>query len=167
MEIDDIIKELKQSENKKYVKFISEKSKNNCKSCAQYHNQIFKIDDPNKPQLPLHSNCHCRYEKIDSNELKKIQTKIEALSVQLRKYCVQTTNKAHQLYSQSIDLITQVQNIKNKIDAAILAQKISTLIIIVQCVLFALEKINLTIEILKSIIKRMELNIQSFEQECD
>ena len=166
MEIEKITQELKQSETEKYVKFISDKGENSCKTCLQYHGQIFKIDAPQKPKIPLHPNCRCKYENVDSAELREIRKRIDEIVTQLRKYTAILTTKAHQAYNQAENIISQAENIKNKIDTTIISIKVSALIILIQSILFAMEKVKVTIGLLQSIIQKMAMNIINFEQEC-
>ena len=67
MEFDQIIKMLKGKTEIKLVKFISDKGPNSCEDCLKHHGKIFCIDDSNKPELPIHPNCRCKYEPIDTS----------------------------------------------------------------------------------------------------
>ena len=59
MDIDKIVQKL--AKKTKIVKFVSEKGVNSCNICRSYHGKIFTEDDPQKPELPLHPNCRCKF----------------------------------------------------------------------------------------------------------
>ena len=59
MDLEKIVQKL--TKKTKFVKFISEKGVNSCNICRSYHGKIFAKDDPQKPKLPLHPNCRCKF----------------------------------------------------------------------------------------------------------
>ena len=44
-----------------YVCFAAERGKNCCKTCQENHGRIFRADDPERPEIPVHPNCKCKY----------------------------------------------------------------------------------------------------------
>ena len=50
---------------KRFVCFSAELGKNCCKACQENHGKIFEADDPERPEIPLHPNCRCKYIPID------------------------------------------------------------------------------------------------------
>lgn len=69
MDIDQIMQMLNEKSGIRFVRFISDKGPNSCKACLAHHGKIFRMDDPEKPQLPIHPNCRCRYEEIKESEI--------------------------------------------------------------------------------------------------
>ncbi len=67
MGVDQVMQMLNGKTEIKLVKFISDKGPNSCKECLKHHSEIFRLDDPNKPVLPIHPNCRCKYELIDTS----------------------------------------------------------------------------------------------------
>ena len=70
MELDKIMQMLKGKTEPKLVRFVSDKGKNSCKACLKHHNQIFAEDDKNKPKIPIHPNCRCKYEEVKESNAK-------------------------------------------------------------------------------------------------
>lgn len=48
----------------RYVRFVAETGKRTCNACQRYDGRIFAESDTNKPHLPIHPNCRCRYELV-------------------------------------------------------------------------------------------------------
>lgn len=46
------------------VMYIAEMGAKTCKKCQEYHGKIFLETDPQKPIIPIHPNCRCRYKKL-------------------------------------------------------------------------------------------------------
>lgn len=67
MEAEDInraLAEITEYKTKKYLRFISEKSKTTCEECKKYDKMVFAEDDPSKPAIPIHPNCKCHYKTL-------------------------------------------------------------------------------------------------------
>ena len=47
--------------NSNKVIFKNDPSSNVCNFCYPLDDRIFEANDPNKPEIPVHPNCHCRY----------------------------------------------------------------------------------------------------------
>ena len=43
------------------VLYVADNGKNTCRECLENDGEIFDIDDPDLPQLPIHPNCRCKY----------------------------------------------------------------------------------------------------------
>lgn len=67
MELDQVMQMLEKKNDGTLVEIISDKGPNSCKDCLKHHGKIFCIDDSNKPELPIHPNCRCKYEPIDTS----------------------------------------------------------------------------------------------------
>ena len=70
MELDQIIQMLKGKTEVKLVRFISDKGPNSCKACLVHHGKVFRADDPDKPKLPIHPNCRCKFVEIKAPDSK-------------------------------------------------------------------------------------------------
>lgn len=46
------------------VRFITELDFKVCAICAVFDQETYRVDDPEKPQIPLHPNCRCHYEYV-------------------------------------------------------------------------------------------------------
>ena len=69
MELDQIMKMLKGKIEIKLVKFVSDKGPNSCEDCLKHHGEVFQLDDPEKPELPIHPNCRCKYELLTQDDI--------------------------------------------------------------------------------------------------
>ncbi len=65
MDVNSLTSLVSVSDQNTYLKFISDKGKNSCEKCLQYHEKIYNADDAEKPKLPLHPNCRCQYKLIE------------------------------------------------------------------------------------------------------
>ena len=70
MELDKIMQMLKGKTEPKLIRFISDKGPNSCKACLEHHGKIFRANAPDKPKLPIHPNCQCKFEEIDTADTK-------------------------------------------------------------------------------------------------
>ena len=93
MELDQIMQMLKGKTEIKLVKFISDKGPNSCEECLKHHGKIFGTDDPDKPKLPIHPNCRCKYEEVisevkvdepDSSQIRKTITENSSIVTKLQ-----------------------------------------------------------------------------------
>ena len=73
MDFDKIMQMLQGKTEPKLVRFVSDKGKNSCRECLKHHNQIFAEDDKNKPEIPIHPNCRCKYEYISAEQIPDIK----------------------------------------------------------------------------------------------
>lgn len=76
-------REDKQIEDK-WLVFIAEKGKNNCVECSRYHKKRFRESDSDRPALPIHSNCRCKYEKFSSPNTKQ-STPTKSVTIRIDK----------------------------------------------------------------------------------
>ncbi len=70
MELDKIMSMLQGKTEPKLVRFISDKGPNSCKACLKHHGKIFRADARDKPKLPIHPNCRCKYEEVKESDAK-------------------------------------------------------------------------------------------------
>lgn len=52
------------STHESLVMYVAEMGEKTCRTCREYHGKIFTEHDPEKPLIPVHPNCRCRYRKI-------------------------------------------------------------------------------------------------------
>ena len=43
------------------IMYVADKGENTCRECLENDGEIFDIDDPELPQLPIHPHCRCKY----------------------------------------------------------------------------------------------------------
>ena len=70
MDFDEIMQMLKGKTEPQLVRFVSDKGPNSCKACLEHHGKIFRADAADKPQLPIHPNCRCKYEVVKESDAK-------------------------------------------------------------------------------------------------
>lgn len=76
MDLDQVMRMLKGKSEVKLVKFVSDKGPNSCEKCLAFHGKVFRADDPEKPELPIHPHCRCRYEELSESEVKSFQNEV-------------------------------------------------------------------------------------------
>ena len=47
-----------------WLVYVAEKSRTSCMKCQENHAKRFRSLDPNKPTLPIHPNCKCKYVEL-------------------------------------------------------------------------------------------------------
>ena len=84
MDLDQVMRMLKGKSEVKLVKFVSDKGPNSCEKCLAFHGRVFRADDPEKPELPIHPHCRCRYEELSESEAKVLNDAehVHAVTVQ-------------------------------------------------------------------------------------
>jgi hypothetical protein len=103
-----IVKLLEETGKDKFVKFVADKGKNSCDKCLQYHGKIFNSDDPNKPQLPIHPSCRCKYEAVKDSTLDS-NAKIE------QNHIARVLKEKHKLQEEEAkELASQVTKARNE-----------------------------------------------------
>ena len=70
MDFDKIMSMLQRKTEPQLVRFVSDKGPNSCKACLEHHGKIFRADAADKPQLPIHPNCRCKYEEVKESDAK-------------------------------------------------------------------------------------------------
>lgn len=95
MDLDKIMQMLKGKTEIKFVKFISDKGPNSCKECLKYHEKIFRADDPDKPELPIHPNCRCKFIEVKApNSKSKTSTQKNSKGSQILRNLPEATQNA-------------------------------------------------------------------------
>jgi len=51
-----------------WLRFVAERGKRSCHLCLQYDGLVFAANDPDRPKLPLHYRCRCRYEPVATDK---------------------------------------------------------------------------------------------------
>lgn len=114
MNIEELVQYINRITPAHLVRFVSEKGENSCDDCLKYHNQIFEENDKNRPELPIHPNCRCKYEYLTSSEVTELQNELLKIHNQLISYGNQLANKINQLleeYEREIKNYTQIHTI--------------------------------------------------------
>ena len=115
MELDQIMQMLKGKTEIKLVEFISDKGPNSCEDCLKHHGKIFCIDDSNKPELPIHPNCRCKYEPIDtSNKNTAMLAEYQQIVNNVALNSNVTANDAMKIATQLINARSANSKIKNQ-----------------------------------------------------
>lgn len=73
MNVERIVSALKANQSKHYFKYVLDGKTKNCANCLRLDGEIFAEDDGNKPILPLHPNCDCRYVEVSEREFLRQQ----------------------------------------------------------------------------------------------
>ena len=100
MGVDQVMQMLNGKTEIKLVKFISDKGPNSCKECLKHHGEVFRADDPNKPELPIHPNCRCKYELLSQKDEVRYQNDVQKIESQLVNYGSQLAAQATQLLAK-------------------------------------------------------------------
>lgn len=174
MELDQIMKMLKGKTEIKLVKFISDKGPNSCEECLKHHGEIFQADDPDKPELPIHPNCRCKYELMTQAEVISYQDDLQKIKTQLINYGNQIAAQATQLLAecdeeikthtvthtanavvtalpavyQTIKAIKKGKNLEEKVTSTVTSAKLTAMVTALQITMMAMQKINHTAEVL-------------------
>ena len=174
MELDQIMQMLKGKTEIKLVKFISDKGPSSCEECLKHHGEIFQADDPDKPELPIHPNCRCKYELMTQAEVISYQDDLQKIKTQLINYGNQIAAQATQLLAecdeeikthtvthianavvtalpavyQTIKAIEKGKNLEEKVTSTVTSAKLTAMVTALQITMMAMQKINHTAEVL-------------------
>jgi hypothetical protein len=107
MGVDQVMQMLNGKTEIKLVKFISDKGPNSCKECLKHHGEIFRLDDPNKPELPIHPNCRCKYEPIDTSN------KNTAMLIGHRQIIENIVQNSDVAKNDAIEIAVQIMNARS------------------------------------------------------
>ena len=107
MGVDQVMQMLNGKNEIKLVKFISDKGPNSCKECLKHHGEIFRLDDPNKPELPIHPNCRCKYEPIDTSN------KNTAMLIGHRQIVENIVQNSDVAKNDAIEIAVQIMNARS------------------------------------------------------
>ena len=173
MELDQIIQMLKGKTEIKLVKFISDKGPNSCEDCLKHHGEVFQLDDPEKPELPIHPNCRCKYELLTLNEVTSYQGEVQKIKTQLINYGNRIAAQAVQLLSEcekeikthtvthtanavvtalpivskTMEVIEKGKALEEQVDSTVASAKLSTIVTALQITMAAMQKINQAAEV--------------------
>ena len=67
MDLEKTQVELNRASLPQYIKFVAENNSKTCIDCQRWDGKIFDKADFNRPVLPLHPNCRCKYQDIPMN----------------------------------------------------------------------------------------------------
>lgn len=59
MDMKELIRKIWEDAQHDFLEFTAEADHKCCPVCKEFDGMIFRDDDPNLPQLPLHPNCRC------------------------------------------------------------------------------------------------------------
>ena len=168
MELDQIMKMLKGKIEIKLVKFVSDKGSNSCEECLKHHGEIFQADDPDKPDLPIHPNCRCKYELMPQSEIISYQDDLQKIKTQLNNYGNQIAAQATQLLAecdraiktqtvthsanavvtalpvvyQTMKIIEKGKNLEEKVASTVTSAKLTAMVTTLQIGLWTMKKIE-------------------------
>ena len=168
MELDQIMKMLKGKIEIKLVKFVSDKGPNSCEECLKHHGEIFQADDPDKPDLPIHPNCRCKYELMTQSEIISYQDDLQKIKTQLNNYGNQIAAQAIQLLAecdraiktqtvthsanavvtalpvvyQTMKIIEKGKNLEEKVASTVTSAKLTAMVTTLQIGLWTMKKIE-------------------------
>ena len=100
MNIEDLVKYINRITPSNLVRFVSEQGESSCDACLKYHKQIFEENDKNRPKLPIHPNCRCKYELLTQEEVTAYQDDLQKIKTQLINYGNQIAAQATQLLAE-------------------------------------------------------------------
>ena len=100
MNIEELVEYINRITPSRLVRFVSEQSENSCRDCLKHHNQIFEENDKDRPKLPIHPNCRCKYEYLTNGEVTGLQNELREIQIQLIDYGNQFANKINQLSAE-------------------------------------------------------------------
>ena len=80
MELDQIMQLLKAKTEVKLLRFVSERGPHCCNACLALDGKVFRADDPDIPELPIHPNCRCKLVEQDSREQVNRPTEVNLLA---------------------------------------------------------------------------------------
>ena len=173
MELDQIIQMLKGKTEIKLVKFISDKGPSSCEECLKHHGEVFQLDDPNKPELPIHPNCRCKYELLTPNEVASYHGEVQKIKTQLINYGNQIAAQAVKLLSecekeinthtvthtanavvtalpavyQTMKVIEKGKALEEQVSSTVASAKLTAMTTALQITMTAMQKINQTAEV--------------------
>lgn len=173
MELDQIIQMLKGKTEIKLVKFISDKGPNSCEDCLKHHGEVFQLDDPEKPELPIHPNCRCKYELLTLNEVASYQGEVQKIKTQLINYGNRIAAQAVQLLSEcekeikthtvthtanavvtalpivskTMEVVEKGKALEEQVDSTVASAKLSTIVTALQITMAAMQEINQAAEV--------------------
>ena len=176
MELDKIIQMLKGKTEPQLVRFVSDKGPNSCKACLEHHGRIFKQNDPNKPQLPIHPNCRCKYEELTTDKVAELQQNVQTAQAELIKLGNPIAESATRLLAEIenefrniavsstvagtlhvisyADKINKVQKeLESKVETTVETNQLKAKFTALQITLAAMQKINQTAEIVQSTMR--------------
>ena len=168
MELDQIMQMLNGKTEIKLVKFISDKGPNSCEDCLKHHGEVFQLDDPEKPELPIHPNCRCKYELLTQEEVTAYHDDLQKIKTQLINYGNQIAAQATQLLAECDEeikthTVTQTSNavvtalpafyqtmkvlekgkaLEEKLTSTVASAKLNTIVTVLQIGLWTMKKID-------------------------
>ena len=161
MGVDQIMQMLNGKTEIKLVKFISDKGPNSCKECLKHHGEVFRADDPNKPKLPIHPNCRCKYELLPPKGVVRYQENVKKIESQLINYGIQIAAQATQLLAKCEKEINgyiantavaaipiayrpmnALESAKTKVNSTVTSAKISAMLATLKVSYWAMKKID-------------------------
>ena len=168
MDFEQIMQMLKGKTEIKLVKFISDKGPNSCEACLKHHGEIFRLDDPDKPELPIHPNCRCKYELLTQEEVIAYQDDVQKIKTELIKYGNQIALQATQLLaecdkeikthtatfaanavvtalpivSKTMEVVKSGKVLEEKVSSTVAGVKLNTMVTALQITIAAMQKIN-------------------------
>ena len=63
MDLEGLISKISEAAQPEYWRFVAENDGDCCEKCKRFDGKVFSDEDPAKPELPIHPNCRCTWEK--------------------------------------------------------------------------------------------------------
>ena len=184
MELDKIMQMLKGKTEPKLVRFVSDKGANSCKACLEHHGKIFRADAADKPQLPIHPNCRCKYELLTKAEVVSYQEDVQKIKTLLINYGNQIAAQATQLLAecdreiknhtvthaanavltalpavyQTTKVIENGKVLEEKVTSTVARTKLNTMVTTLQIGLWTMKKIEQVDKFLQEKMENMGFN---------
>ena len=176
MELDKIMSMLQGKTEPQLVRFVSDKGPNSCKACLEHHGRIFKQNDPNKPQLPIHPNCRCKYEELTTDKVAELQQNVQTAQAELIKLGTPIAETAIRLLAEfeneikesavsntlsgTLQMLSYAEKInrvqkelESKVETTVETNQLKAKFTALQITLAAMQKINQTAEIVQSTMR--------------
>ena len=168
MNIEELVEYINRITPSRLVRFVSEQSENSCRDCLKHHNQIFEENDKDRPELPIHPNCRCKYELLTQEEVTAYQDDLQKIKTQLINYGNQIAAQATQLLAECDEeikthTVTQTSNavvtalptvyqtmkvlekgkaLEEKLNSTVASAKLNTIVTALQIGLWTMKKIE-------------------------
>ena len=152
MDFEKIMSMLQGKTDPKLVRFVSDKGPNSCKKCLMHHGEIFRLNAPENPKLPIHPNCRCKYELLTYKESITYQENVQKIKAQL-------VNYGTRIAIRSTQLLTEYEKVIKAHATITTTNTVTTaLVTALQVSLWTMEKIDIANKFLQKKMENTGLN---------
>ena len=120
MKLDELMQRIADATISKYWRF-SASNGDCCEKCRSYDGQVFCDDDSTKPELPLHPNCRCKYERVEGGELETIKNNFGNMLIQIDGWAKKILAQGNQLLRDADSIMIEVEKTRDQIISKALA----------------------------------------------